>query len=95
MNMFGQTLNGIVDTILDIEAWLDEQVTSYTDFDGGRIDLPLTDEQQHAEERLTQLRELMDLRKPVSDDWALDMYFGQCPCGPDRGPAESLSDWHY
>ena len=77
--MFGPSIKSIADTELDVDAWLAEQAPrSYTDFDGGRIDLDPTEEEQFAYQRRGQLRELMDMRRPVGREWAWDMRFGDC-----------------
>jgi hypothetical protein len=70
--MFGPSLKSIVDTALDVDAWLDNEcVKGYKDFDGAWIDLPPTEEEQFAMQRRDQLIELMHLKKPISPAWAI------------------------
>lgn len=56
---------------------------TYTDYDGARIDIPFTDEQYVAFQRMNMLEDLMNLSIPIGDtEWGLDMHFRMCPCNP-------------
>lgn len=97
----GPSLKSIADTFADVDAWLDEQVWTYTDFDGSRQDVPLTDEQQQACQRHDQLKELMRLRShPLADEWGIAKEMGYCPCpgvpeerwNPDYDDGDAVGD---
>lgn len=64
-----------------IEARLVAQPASYIDYDGSRMPLHPTDEQQKDMQRMLMLQDLMELRYPLHEtEWGMDMHFGMCPC---------------
>ena len=64
-----------------IEARLAALPGTFIDFDGARVDWPMTDAEEQAFHRMTMLQDLMELKRPLGKtEWGLDMRFGMCPC---------------
>lgn len=75
---FGPTVKSIRQTWLDIDTWLSQQPTGYVDYDGAHVELDWTDEQAYAVQRMNQMEELLNLRKPVYHVWEFEIAAGAC-----------------
>lgn len=84
------------------KQWFDEHVYTVDDADFGytppNYEGPVTiykedtpDEAEWIMRRISQLEELMDLRKPIGNEWYFDIATGNCPCGMSNDEWERLT----